>query len=103
MVFSTFFLFIKHEKMFIFIFTEVDYHNNRIYFFNSFYIQCFIFKPKSFMIRDFDENHYAIRIGSLVLHNIGQLLPHQLSIGNFNNRDYIYPVSFYLDYLVYNL
>ena len=44
------------------------------------------------MIRDFDENHYAIRIGSLVLHNIGQLLPHQLSAGHFNNRDFIYPV-----------
>lgn len=44
------------------------------------------------MLRDIDENHYAIRIGSLVLHTIGQLLPHQLSSGFFNNRDYIYPV-----------
>lgn len=46
------------------------------------------------MIRDIDENHYAIRIGSLVLHNIGQLLPHQLASGQFNNRDYIYPVGY---------
>ncbi|RNA40288.1 Histone-lysine N-methyltransferase trr [Brachionus plicatilis] len=49
---------------------------------------------QSFMIRDFDESAYAIRIGSLVLHNIGQLLPHQLSTGLFNNRDYIYPVGY---------
>jgi hypothetical protein len=49
---------------------------------------------QSFMSRDFDENHYAIRIGSLVLHTIGQLLPQQLASGSFNNRDYIYPVGY---------
>ncbi len=49
---------------------------------------------QSFMSRDFDENAYAIRIGSLILHNIGQLLPHQLASGSFNNRDFIYPVGF---------
>ena len=49
---------------------------------------------QSFMNRDFDEDNYAIRIGSLILHNIGQLLPHQLSSGNFNNRDFIYPVGY---------
>ena len=47
---------------------------------------------QSFMSRDFDENYYAIRIGSLILHNIGQLLPHQLSSEAFNTRDFIYPV-----------
>jgi histone-lysine N-methyltransferase MLL3 len=46
------------------------------------------------MSRDFDDNPYAIRIGSLVLHTIGQLLPHQLASGLFNNRDYIYPVGY---------
>lgn len=49
---------------------------------------------QNFMNRDFDENHYAIRIGSMILHNIGQLLPHQLASGNFNNRSYIYPVGY---------
>ena len=44
------------------------------------------------MSSDFDESYYAIRIGSLILHNIGQLLPHQLNSGNFHNRNYIYPV-----------
>ena len=51
---------------------------------------------QSFMSRDFDENYYAIRIGSLILHNIGQLLPHQLSSGFYNTRDYIYPVILYI-------
>ena len=46
------------------------------------------------MSRDFDEDYYAIRIGSLILHNIGQLLPLQLSSSNFHNRDFIYPVSY---------
>jgi hypothetical protein len=49
---------------------------------------------QSFMSRDFDEDFdYAIRIGSLILHNIGQLLPHQLTSSNFHTRDFIYPVS----------
>lgn len=46
------------------------------------------------MSRDFDENFYDIRIGSLILHNIGQLLPLQLSSGLFNNRDFIYPIGY---------
>ena len=50
---------------------------------------------QSFMSRDFDEDFdYAIRIGSLILHNIGQLLPHQLTSSNFHTRDFIYPVGF---------
>ena len=53
----------------------------------------FYFDKISFMNRDFDENQYAIRIGSMILHNIGQLLPHQLNSGGFNNRNFIYPVN----------
>lgn len=50
---------------------------------------------QSFMSRDFDEDFdYAIRIGSLILHNIGQLLPHQLTSSNFHTRDFIYPVGY---------
>ena len=45
------------------------------------------------MSQYFDEDYYAIRIGSMILHNIGQLLPHQLSSSNFNTRDFIYPVN----------
>jgi hypothetical protein len=45
------------------------------------------------MSQYFDEDYYAIRIGSLILHNIGQLLPHQLGSSNFHTRDFIYPVS----------
>ena len=49
---------------------------------------------QNFMKRDFDESAYAIRIGSLLLHNIGQLLPHQLNTGCYNSRNYIYPVGY---------
>jgi histone-lysine N-methyltransferase MLL3 len=42
---------------------------------------------------DQDDNHFAIRIGSLVLYNIGQLLPHQINSEKFHTRDFIYPVS----------
>ena len=50
---------------------------------------------QSFMSRDFDEDFdYAIRIGSLILHNIGQLLPHQLTSSNFHTRDFIYPIGY---------
>ncbi len=41
---------------------------------------------------DQDDNHYAIREGSLVLYNIGQLLPHQLNSAKFHTRDFIYLV-----------
>jgi hypothetical protein len=39
-----------------------------------------------------DDKSYILRIGSLILHNIGQLLPHQLQSSVFHNRDFIYPV-----------
>ena len=35
-----------------------------------------------------------MRIGSLILHSIGQLLPHQLSSSNFHNRNFVYPVGY---------
>ncbi len=40
-----------------------------------------------------DEKKYIVRIGSLVIHNIGQLLPHQLQSGKFHNIHHLYPVS----------
>lgn len=39
-----------------------------------------------------EDKSYILRIGSLILHQIGQLLPHQLQSSAFHNRDFIYPV-----------
>lgn len=41
-----------------------------------------------------EDRASVIRIGTLSLHNVGQLLPHQLESGFFHNRRYIYPVGF---------
>ncbi|XP_059154742.1 histone-lysine N-methyltransferase 2C-like isoform X4 [Physella acuta] len=41
-----------------------------------------------------EDGHCSLRIGSLILHSIGQLLPHQILCGKFNTKDYIYPVGF---------
>ncbi|ESO94290.1 hypothetical protein LOTGIDRAFT_215812 [Lottia gigantea] len=41
-----------------------------------------------------EEGNHILRIGSLTLHCIGQLLPHQIQTNNFNTREYIYPVGF---------
>ncbi len=46
------------------------------------------------MTEEHEETSYTLRIGSLVLHNIGQLLPHQLQSAVFHNRNFIYPVCF---------
>ena len=46
------------------------------------------------MSSDQDDIMYTIRIGSIVLYNIGQLLPHQLSSSKFHNRDFIYPIGY---------
>jgi len=41
-----------------------------------------------------DDTKYAVRVGSLIFHSIGQLLPQQIVGGKFNTRDYIYPIGF---------
>ncbi|KAK6183545.1 hypothetical protein SNE40_011007 [Patella caerulea] len=41
-----------------------------------------------------EEGNHTLRVGSLTLHCIGQLLPHQIQTNNFNTREYIYPVGF---------
>ena len=51
---------------------------------------------KSYMNDEHDDKSYILRIGSLILHNIGQLLPHQLQSSNFHNRNFIYPVDIHL-------
>jgi hypothetical protein len=48
------------------------------------------------MTEEHEETSYTLRIGSLVLHNIGQLLPHQLQSAAFHNRNFIYPVCVFL-------
>ncbi|XP_023929977.1 histone-lysine N-methyltransferase 2D-like [Lingula anatina] len=40
------------------------------------------------------DTQHAVRIGSLILHSVGQLLPHQIASGKFHTRDTIYPVGF---------
>lgn len=35
-----------------------------------------------------------LRVGSLLLHHVGQLLPHQILSGRFNSKEYIYPVGY---------
>ncbi len=42
-----------------------------------------------------EDKSYILRIGSLILHNIGQLLPHQLQSSTFHNRNFIYPVCYF--------
>ncbi|CAF1068255.1 unnamed protein product [Didymodactylos carnosus] len=49
---------------------------------------------QSYMSQEHDETTYTLRIGSLVLHNVGQLLPHQLQSAAFHNRNFIYPVGY---------
>ena len=50
----------------------------------------------SYMTEEHEETSYTLRIGSLILHNIGQLLPHQLQSAAFHNRNFIYPVCYRL-------
>lgn len=40
-----------------------------------------------------EEKKYLVRVGSVIIQNIGQLLPHQIATGRFNTGDFIYPVS----------
>ncbi|VDI50669.1 histone-lysine N-methyltransferase MLL2 [Mytilus galloprovincialis] len=51
-------------------------------------------KQVASMIRGQEEGTYALRISSLILHSVGQLLPHQIATGKFHTRDFIYPVGF---------
>jgi hypothetical protein len=41
-----------------------------------------------------EEKKYIVRIGGLIIHNIGQLLPYQIHSGHFNTSEFIYPVGF---------
>lgn len=41
-----------------------------------------------------EDSRFTLRIGSLILHSVGQLLPHQIQTGKFHSRDCIYPVGF---------
>ncbi|CAF3505803.1 unnamed protein product [Adineta steineri] len=49
---------------------------------------------QNYMTEEHEETSYTLRIGSLVLHNVGQLLPHQLQSAVFHNRNFIYPVGY---------
>ncbi|KAF6778797.1 hypothetical protein AHF37_01544 [Paragonimus kellicotti] len=41
-----------------------------------------------------DDRTSVVRIGTVCLHRVGQLLPHQIESGHFHTRRYIYPVGF---------
>ncbi|ESO04746.1 hypothetical protein HELRODRAFT_99632, partial [Helobdella robusta] len=41
-----------------------------------------------------EERKCVLRLGGVVVHNLGQLLLHQIQSGLYNNADYIYPVGF---------
>jgi hypothetical protein len=47
------------------------------------------------MLRDEDEKG-VIRLGSLIVYDIGQLLPHQMQTGHYNTTYCVYPVSILL-------
>ncbi|CAF1000074.1 unnamed protein product [Adineta ricciae] len=49
---------------------------------------------QNYMTDEHEDKSYILRIGSLILHNIGQLLPHQIQSSAFHNRNYIYPVGY---------
>lgn len=39
-----------------------------------------------------EDKKFTVRVGAIVFHHIGQLLPHQIHSGKFNTTYYIYPV-----------
>ena len=41
-----------------------------------------------------ERDSCCLRVGSLILHSVGQLLPHQILCGKFNTKEYIFPVGF---------
>lgn len=41
-----------------------------------------------------ENSSYCIRVGSLILQNLGQLLPHQIEGEHFHSQKYIYPVFY---------
>lgn len=47
-----------------------------------------------------EDGHCCLRIGSLILHSIGQLLPHQILCGKFNTKEYIYPVCLFFSLII---
>jgi hypothetical protein len=49
---------------------------------------------QNYMNNEHEDKSYILRIGSLILHNIGQLLPHQLQSSLYHNRNFIYPIGY---------
>ena len=41
-----------------------------------------------------EDKKFVVRVGAVIFHQIGQLLPHQINSGLFHTRDYIFPVGF---------
>lgn len=55
------------------------------------FIVILLLSSRSFVHQE--DKSCVIRVGSLIVYNIGQLLPNQIHSGHFNSREFIYPVS----------
>ncbi|XP_078661528.1 histone-lysine N-methyltransferase 2C-like [Branchiostoma floridae x Branchiostoma belcheri] len=53
------------------------------------------------IMRNYGEKKYTLRVGSLIFHNVGQLLPHQLQA--FHTRTAIYPIGFEVTRLYWSM
>ncbi|XP_066300292.1 histone-lysine N-methyltransferase 2C-like isoform X1 [Branchiostoma lanceolatum] len=53
------------------------------------------------IMRNYGEKKYTLRVGSLVFHNVGQLLPHQLQA--FHTRTAIFPIGFEVTRLYWSM
>ena len=44
-----------------------------------------------------EEKRHILRVGSLILHSVGQLMPQQLQSGKYHTEHYMFPVSIHYD------
>ncbi|XP_033732984.1 LOW QUALITY PROTEIN: histone-lysine N-methyltransferase 2C-like [Pecten maximus] len=51
-------------------------------------------KQVASMVHRQQEGNFTLRVGSLILHSIGHLMPYQIISAKYHTRDYIYPVGY---------
>ncbi|OWF43010.1 Histone-lysine N-methyltransferase 2C [Mizuhopecten yessoensis] len=51
-------------------------------------------KQVASMVHRQQEGNFTLRVGSLILHSIGHLMPYQIVSAKYHTRDYIYPVGY---------
>lgn len=79
----------KHKNM-----PEPDGVLNSLKVFRKVYVSRKETEQVASVVHKTEEKQCKVRIGSLTLEAIGQLLPQQISSGNFHTPNYIYPVGF---------